>query len=127
MSPTSYQTALPRVENERKKYSISYRPYSQQLNAKNICFLLYAIVVKSIHSWRDTACSDSKLPDVQAGFERAMTLTTSILTGADIMMSFPIEIAMARGFLDQYEALLAYLERIQLRPAYQSALKKGGD
>jgi glutathione S-transferase len=49
------------------------------------------------------------------------------LTGADIMMSFPIEIAMARGFLDQYDALLAYLERIQLRPAYQSALKKGGD
>ena len=30
-------------------------------------------------------CSDSKLPDVQAGFERAMTLTTSILTGADII------------------------------------------
>ena len=31
-------------------------------------------------------CSDSKLPDVQAGFERAMTLTTSILTGADIIV-----------------------------------------
>ena len=30
-------------------------------------------------------CSDSKLPDVQAGFERAMTLTTSILTGSDII------------------------------------------
>jgi len=30
-------------------------------------------------------CSDSKLPDVQAGYERAMTLTTSILTGADII------------------------------------------
>jgi trimethylamine--corrinoid protein Co-methyltransferase len=30
-------------------------------------------------------CSDSKLPDVQAGFERAMTLTTSILTGADVI------------------------------------------
>jgi trimethylamine--corrinoid protein Co-methyltransferase len=33
-------------------------------------------------------CSDSKLPDVQAGFERAMTLTTSILTGADIITGF---------------------------------------
>ena len=30
-------------------------------------------------------CSDSKAVDVQAGFERAMTLTTSILTGADII------------------------------------------
>jgi len=29
--------------------------------------------------------SDSKLPDIQAGFERAMSLTTSILTGADII------------------------------------------
>ena len=33
-------------------------------------------------------CSDSKVPDVQAGFERAMTLTTSILTGADIITGF---------------------------------------
>jgi glutathione S-transferase len=49
------------------------------------------------------------------------------LTGADIMMSFPIEIAMARGFLQQYDALLSFLERIQLRPSYQAALKKGGD
>ncbi len=50
----------------------------------------------------------------------------SNLTGADIMMSFPLEAARARGILKSYPALSAFVERIQARPAYLRALDKGG-
>ena len=48
-------------------------------------------------------------------------------TGADIQMSFPIEAAQARGGLNASRPkLMAYLERIHARPAYQRALERGG-
>lgn len=48
----------------------------------------------------------------------------SELTGADIMMSFPVEAASSRGTLTP--KLNAYLGTIHARPAYQAALKAGG-
>jgi glutathione S-transferase len=49
------------------------------------------------------------------------------LTGADIMMSFPLEAAAQRGGLDaRRPRLMDYLQRIHARPAYQRALKRGG-
>jgi glutathione S-transferase len=48
-------------------------------------------------------------------------------SAADVMMSFPIEAAAARGGLDErYPRSLAWLERIQSRPAYRRALERGG-
>ncbi len=48
-------------------------------------------------------------------------------TAADIQMSFPLEAAAARGGLDaRLPKLMGFLERIHARPAYQSALKRGG-
>ena len=48
-------------------------------------------------------------------------------SGADIQMSFPIEAAVARGGLDaKRPKLMAFLERIHARPAYQRALERGG-
>lgn len=48
-------------------------------------------------------------------------------TAADVQMSFPLEAARARGGLDaRYPRLLAWLERIHARPAYQRALEVGG-
>jgi glutathione S-transferase len=46
------------------------------------------------------------------------------LTGADIMMSFPVEAAASRGTLTP--RLTEYLQTIHARPAYQAALKTGG-
>jgi glutathione S-transferase len=46
------------------------------------------------------------------------------LTGADILMSFPIEAAAARATLTP--RLKGYLTTIHTRPAYQAALKTGG-
>jgi glutathione S-transferase len=50
------------------------------------------------------------------------------MTGADIMMSFPIEAADARAGLGASgrPKLAAFLHRIHARPAYQQALVKGG-
>jgi len=48
-------------------------------------------------------------------------------SGADIQMSFPIEAAAARGGLDASRPkLMAFLQRIHARSAYQSALARGG-
>jgi glutathione S-transferase len=47
---------------------------------------------------------------------------------ADIQMSFPLEVATARGGLDASRPKLsAFLERIHARPAYRRALERGGD
>jgi len=48
-------------------------------------------------------------------------------SAADIQMSFPLEAASARGGLDQSRPkLLAFLQRIHSRPAFQRALERGG-
>ena len=48
-------------------------------------------------------------------------------TAADVQMSFPLEAARARGGLDEKRPrLMAWLERIHARPAYQRALERGG-
>jgi glutathione S-transferase len=48
-------------------------------------------------------------------------------SAADVMMSFPLEVAVVRGGLDaRYPKLGQWLARIHARPAYQQALKRGG-
>jgi glutathione S-transferase len=48
-------------------------------------------------------------------------------SGADIMMSFPLEAAAQRAGLDASRPKLwAFLQRIHSRPAYRRALEKGG-
>lgn len=49
------------------------------------------------------------------------------LTAADIMMSFPLEASSQRGGLDASRPnLMAWLDRMHARPAYQCALEVGG-
>lgn len=49
------------------------------------------------------------------------------LSAADIMMSFPLEAAHARGLLGASAvATRNWLSRIQARPAYRAALQQGG-
>ena len=48
------------------------------------------------------------------------------LTGADIMLSFPLEAAGTRGGLGNRPRIEKWLASIHARPAYQAALKKGG-
>jgi glutathione S-transferase len=49
-------------------------------------------------------------------------------SAADVQMSFPVEAAAARAGLGQSRPkLMAFLERIHARPAYQRALQRGGE
>jgi glutathione S-transferase len=59
--------------------------------------------------------------------ERATWFAGAEFTAADIMMSFPVEVAAARanGFQDRPK-LAAFLDRIHARPAYRRALERGG-
>lgn len=48
-------------------------------------------------------------------------------SAADIENSFVLEAAKVRGFLANYPNLLDLLARLQARPAYKTALEKGGE
>jgi glutathione S-transferase len=49
------------------------------------------------------------------------------LTGADVQMSFPLEAAAARGAIGKERPnIRAFVERVHERPAYQEALRRGG-
>lgn len=49
------------------------------------------------------------------------------LSGADVMMSYPVLAALSRGGdTDRYPRVKAYVARIEARPAWQRALAKGG-
>ncbi len=47
-------------------------------------------------------------------------------SAADIMMSFPLEVAAARFGIAGYPKIAAFLAAIHARPAYQRALERGG-
>ncbi len=49
------------------------------------------------------------------------------LSAADIMLSFPAEIAVHQGRSTQLPKLAAFVAKIQSRPAYKRAIEKGGD
>ena len=48
------------------------------------------------------------------------------LSGADIQMSFIAEVAKAFGKLPAYPNMAAWIDRLHARPAWQTALEKGG-
>ena len=70
---------------------------------------------------------DRNLDFMEAELARNEWFAGNEFTAADVQMSFPLEAAAARGGLDSSRPkLMAFLERIHTRPAYQRALEKGG-
>ena len=57
---------------------------------------------------------------------RSTWLAGDEMTAADIVMSFPMEGALARLDTNAYPRIVEYVGRIQKRPAYQRALERGG-
>ncbi len=68
----------------------------------------------------------AQLSYIDAELKNNEWLAGDTLTGADIMMSFPMEAAMSRTSLKPYKRIVDYVKRIQARPAYQAALERGG-
>jgi glutathione S-transferase len=70
---------------------------------------------------------DNHLDYVEAELAHRPWFAGDQLTAADIMMSFPIEAARSRAGLGaDRPATLAWLDKVHARPAYQTALAKGG-
>ena len=63
---------------------------------------------------------------VESALEGRDYLMGRDLSAADIQMSFVGEVTGAFGRLAQYPNIAAWVERFQARPAYQTALEKGG-
>ena len=65
---------------------------------------------------------------MEAELNRSTWFAGDAFSAADIQMSYPIEASVRRAGLDQRRPkLMAYLERIRGRPAYQRAVERGGD
>ncbi len=73
---------------------------------------------------------EPRLREQFAAAERALAsgpfLAGEMLTAADIMMSFPLETAAARGVLRGCPNVEAWLGRIHARPAWRRAIERGG-
>jgi glutathione S-transferase len=64
---------------------------------------------------------------LEAELARSTWFVGEQFTGADIMMSFPMEAAAQRAGLDASRPKLwEFLQRVHARPAYRRALEKGG-
>ena len=64
---------------------------------------------------------------LEARLQESVWFCGDEMTGADIMLSFPIEAAATRTNLPiDYPALMAFHQRIRTLPAYQRAIEIGG-
>ena len=68
-----------------------------------------------------------QLAFMEAELAQRPWFTGSEFSAADVMVSFPLEVAVVRGGLDaRYPKLNDWLSRIHARPAYRQALERGG-
>lgn len=66
---------------------------------------------------------------VEEHLSRNTWMTGDRMSGADIQMSFPLEASVARGIVEEsrYPHIHDYVKRFHELPAYQRALKAGGE
>ncbi len=69
---------------------------------------------------------ERQLDLMEAELARSPWFAGAGLTGADILMSFPVEAAANRRGLGTRPRLAEWLRTVHARPAYQRALQKGG-
>ncbi len=96
--------------------------------------LLVKLVLSRVPMFGKTAMKriqpmiDTHLDYVETELAQRPWFAGDEISAADVMMSFPIEAARARAGLDngQRPATIGWLQKIHARPAYRTALAKGG-
>ena len=83
-------------------------------------------IVAKVHSGFLGPNTKTHLDFMEAEVAKTGWFAGDDFSAADIQMSFPVEAAHARGAIKARPHLLAFLERIHARPAYQRALARGG-
>jgi glutathione S-transferase len=69
---------------------------------------------------------ENHLSYMDAALEKSETFVPSGFSAADVQLTFVLEAAFSLGRLKDHPNLLAYLKRMQARPAYQRAVERGG-
>lgn len=71
---------------------------------------------------------DTHLDFIEAELAQRPWFAGDEISAADVMMSFPLEAARARAGLDNgaRPATIAWIDKVHARPAYRTALAKGG-
>ena len=74
-----------------------------------------------------TPTLSAQLAYVEAELGKSTWFAGEKMTGADIMMSFPLEAASGRIGLDAYPNITTWLRRVRALPNYQTAFAKSGE
>ncbi|WP_010164236.1 glutathione S-transferase family protein [Sphingomonas sp. PAMC 26617] len=113
--------------------TLRYRQYLHYAEGSMMPPLLLLLVLNRIPVIGKTAAKriqpmiDVHLDYVESELASRPWFAGDQISGADIMMSFPLEAARSRAGLDETRpATIAWLDKIHARPAYQAALEKGG-
>ena len=69
---------------------------------------------------------DNHLGFIDSALEGRDFLMGDTFTGADVQLSFVGEVGRAFGRLARYQNIAAWVERLHERPAFKTALEKGG-
>lgn len=71
---------------------------------------------------------DVQVDYIESELTRRLWFAGQSFTGADVMMSYPLEAARSRAGIsrDTHPQIFRWLDTIHARPAYQAALVKGG-
>jgi len=89
--------------------------------------ILGKIIANKVDATFTNAEIRSHVSFVEAELEGRAWLTGDELTGADVMMSYPLQAAMSRGAPGEaFPRVEAYLAQIDARPAYKRAIERGG-
>lgn len=87
-------------------------------------------LVKGISGTAQKSFIDPRIQEHAAWWNKSLGETGHFagdtFTAADIMMSFPLEAGAVRGDFGDLPHVKAFLEKMQARPAYKSALERGG-
>jgi len=87
-------------------------------------------IVKRVSDAAETGFIDPRIEEHLNWWETSLSASGHFvgdsLTGADIMMSFPLEAVATRADISAKPNVSAFLERIHARPAYKAALERGG-
>jgi len=112
MPPLLMKLVFDRIETERMPFFV--KPIARGIAAK----VKKMFVMPNI---------ENNLRFLEGELEKSTWFAGEAFTAADIQISFVLEAAAMRGGLDaRYPKLMAWLERIHARPAYQRALARGG-
>jgi glutathione S-transferase len=87
-------------------------------------------LVKQVSGRAEEGFIDPRIQEHVAWWEQSLSESDFFvgdeLSGADIMMSFPLEAAATRTDLSSCPNIAGFLTRIHNRPAYLAALERGG-